>query len=70
MSGAVILDFPKSGISKGVVAAIVLGAVAVAIIISALVSILIMRRRAKKYGVLRNRQCKYCCGIVKVVHNI
>ncbi|KAF9595851.1 hypothetical protein IFM89_005337 [Coptis chinensis] len=45
----VVLDFPRSGISKGALVAIVLGAIAVAIALSATVSVLIMRRHAAKH---------------------
>ncbi|KAL5711542.1 hypothetical protein ACHQM5_021984 [Ranunculus cassubicifolius] len=56
----VILDFPKSkGISKGAVAGIVLGAVAIAVTLSAIISILIMRRRAQEHHrISRRRQSK------------
>ncbi|KAF5198341.1 Receptor-like protein kinase feronia [Thalictrum thalictroides] len=53
----VLLDRPKSGISKGAVAGIVVGAVTIAILLSAVVSILIMRRSAqKRRTVSRKRQ--------------
>ncbi|XP_058110752.1 probable LRR receptor-like serine/threonine-protein kinase At1g06840 isoform X2 [Magnolia sinica] len=45
----VIVESSKSGISKGVLAGIVLGAVAGTLTISAIISILIMRRRTRHY---------------------
>ncbi|KAF5198342.1 Receptor-like protein kinase feronia [Thalictrum thalictroides] len=53
----VVLDFPKSGINKGALAGIVLGAVAGAITLSAIMTIYFMRRHAKKlHTISRKRQ--------------
>ncbi|PIA46146.1 hypothetical protein AQUCO_01600425v1 [Aquilegia coerulea] len=53
----VLLDFSKSGISKGALAGIVVGAVTIALLLSAVVSMLIMRRSAqKRRTVSRKRQ--------------
>ena len=50
----------SSGISKGALAGIVLGAIAVAVTLSAIVSLLILKGRMKKYyAISRRRQCEY-----------
>ncbi|KAK9124796.1 hypothetical protein Sjap_014398 [Stephania japonica] len=46
----VVLDFPKSGMSKGAVAGIVLGSIAGAVTLSAIVTILIVKSHMKKHS--------------------
>ncbi|XP_030962975.1 probable LRR receptor-like serine/threonine-protein kinase At1g06840 isoform X4 [Quercus lobata] len=51
---------PSSGLSKGTLAGLVLGTIAVAVTLSAVVTLLIMRRRVEKYHSLsRRRRCEY-----------
>ncbi|KAF6142999.1 hypothetical protein GIB67_041067 [Kingdonia uniflora] len=50
------IDLPKSSISKGALAGAVLGSIAVAVILSAIVAILIMRRKGIKYGVISKKR--------------
>ncbi|KAK7844678.1 putative lrr receptor-like serine/threonine-protein kinase [Quercus suber] len=53
-------NFPSSGLSKGALAGLVLGTIAVAVTLSAVVTLLIMRRRVGKYHSLsRRRRCEY-----------
>ncbi|KAK9167874.1 hypothetical protein Syun_000014 [Stephania yunnanensis] len=46
----VVLDFPKSGMSKGAVAGIVLGCIASSATLAAIITILILRRHMKKHS--------------------
>ena len=51
---------PSSGLSKGTLAGLVLGTIAVAVTLSAVVTLLIMRRRVGKYhSHSRRRRCEY-----------
>ncbi|KAL5726075.1 hypothetical protein ACHQM5_009146 [Ranunculus cassubicifolius] len=53
---SVVIDSSKSGMSKGIRAGILLGAVASAIILSASVVIFVMRQRAKKQNTVSRRR--------------
>lgn len=56
---AVILPSSRSGMSKGTLAGIVSGAIAVAVTLSAVVSLFILRKRMKYHAILRRRHCEY-----------
>ncbi|KAG4966480.1 hypothetical protein JHK84_041062 [Glycine max] len=57
----VISPSPSSWISKGALVGIVLGAIACAITLSAIVSILILRIRLRDYGALSRQRNDYSC---------
>lgn len=49
-----------SGLSKGAVAGIVLGSAAVAVTLTAIIALIIMRKRMKGYrAVARRKRCKH-----------
>ncbi|KAG9443313.1 hypothetical protein H6P81_014653 [Aristolochia fimbriata] len=53
---APVVDFTNSGISKGAVAGIVLGSIAGAVTVSAIITILILRKYSKSYHAISRRR--------------
>lgn len=59
----------KSGISKGAIAGIVLGGIAAAVTLSAIVSLLILRMRSRDYHTTtRKRRCECLIIIIGCLH--
>lgn len=57
---AVFPEATSSGVSKGALAGIILGSVAAAVTLTAIIAIIIMRKRIKGYtAVARRKRCKH-----------